>query len=263
MKLNGRRRVGVLLLAALALGLAVFAATALRRSRHLSGSETGAVEVRRIALTEAPWAVQEAAGQLGASQVGYAMPVGPVTYLIISTGESGERIDVVGAARDPEFKSWVNVDLRSNQSGERLLVLLMRAAITDQHSVRFWLDGHAGRIPALINPDHLPLVRLPDAGAMVLVSPASGARVTGAGLQITGYCRLQDGEFNVQVFAGGKGRLLGQALGLRAAGGAPDWGSFKVSVPVAVPPDVTDGVVLIYDLRSGAKSAVRVRFSSK
>jgi len=259
----GRREAGVLLLAALMLGVAAVAATQFRHSRPQSGFEVGKVAVRRMAISEAPWAVQEAAGRLGTSRVAYAMSVGPVTYLVISTAETGERVEVVGAERDQEFKSRINVNLRRSPNGERLLVVLMQAAITDQQSVRFVLDGGSGRIPALLNPDGLPLVRLPDAGGLVLVSPESGARISGTGLQVSGFSRLVDGEFNVQVFAGGKGRLLGQAMGLRAAGGAPDWGSLRVNVPISIPPGVTDGVVLVYDLRSGAKSAVAVRFGGK
>jgi hypothetical protein len=216
--------------------------------------------IARVTLAQAPLRVREAAQQLATSRVGYVIPDGDVSYLIISTGMGGERIDVAGARRAGTI---IDIDVRTNATkGEALIIAKLNAAVTDTRLVQFHLDGYAAGIPALVNADNLPLVTLPDKEALVMVMPAGGDRIAGGTVQVSGYARIFEANVSVAVYSAGKGRILGQQ-NVTAAIGAPNWGSFKINVPYEQVAGLTDGVVLVYDNDSGAKLAIPIRFGSK
>lgn len=261
---EAKRRLGLVLAAVLAVGLLAFAAFHLIRwQRDGSPLSQGDVSIRKITLAEAPSMVQEAAAKLQASRIAYAMPAGRSTYVIISTGPNGERLELAGARRDQVLSNMINVNLKSSSRGDRLILALVDATVADQRGIRVLVDGFPGMVPSLVNTDSLPLTVLPETGALAVVSPEYNVRVAGSSVEVSGFARFLSGRFNIQVFAAGKGRVLGEALEVRASAGAPDWGSFRVSVPINLPAGVSDGVVLIYDNDTGAKVAIPVRFGSK
>jgi hypothetical protein len=255
------KQLGLMLAVIVGLGLMAFAAINLFRSHPGGGGTAGGnVAVKRVALSEAPQSVREAAAQLAASKVGYVMPQGPMAYLIISAGPNGGGIDLAGAKR---AGSIIDIDVRSKAGGDRVVIGLLQAPVADTRMVQFHLDGEAAGIPALINTDNLPLVSLPDKGGIVMVAPVTGERLAGTMVQVTGYARLYEGRFHATVYSAGKGRVLGESKSVVAATGSPNWGSFKVNIPVDVPQGMTDGVVLVYDEQTNTKVAVPVKFGSK
>jgi hypothetical protein len=256
---NRTKHLGVILLILLGLGLAAFAAVNILHWRG-GGAKTGGMGIARITLAQAPLRVREAAQQLAASRVGYVVPDGNVSYLIISTGIGGERVDVAGAKRSG---SIIDIDVRSNATkGESLIIAKLNAPVTDARLVQFHLDGYAAGLPALVNADNLPLVTLPNKEALVLVSPTAGDRIAGGMVQVSGYARIFEANVSVAVYSAGKGRILGQQ-NVTAAIGAPNWGSFKINVPYEQVAGLAEGVVLVYDNDSGAKLAVPIRFGAK
>ncbi len=264
MSVESRKRMGLLLAALLAIGLLAFAAVHLVRwQREGRPVSQGDVAIRKITMAEAPTTVQEAASKLQTSRVAYAMPSGRYTYVIISTGPNGERLELAGAKRDPVLASMINVNTKSSSRGDRLIIAALDAQVADVRNIRVLVDGYPGMVPLLVNADSLPLTVLPDTGALAVVAPEYNVRVVGSSVEVSGFARFFGGRFNIQVFAAGKGRVLGEALEVRASAGAPDWGSFRVSVPVSVPQGVTEGVVLIYDNETGAKVSIPIRFGSK
>lgn len=260
---DAKRKLGLALAATLALGLIIFAAVNLLRPGADQPRTSDSVAIRKITLAETPSMVQEAVDKLQASKIAYAIPQGRSTYLVISTGASGERLELAGARRDQVLTATININLKSSSRGDRLIIAKLEDTVVDVRNIRVLVDGFPGMIPALINLDSLPLTTLPDVGELAVVSPEYNVRVMGNAVQVTGYARIFNGRFNIQVFSAGKGRILGEALEVRAAAGAPDWGSFRVNVPVNLSVGVREGVVLIYDPDSGAKVAIPVYFGSK
>ncbi len=257
-----RRHFGMLLAGLLALGLIAFAVINLLRWYGGGSWQDGGPALRHIPLSEAPLSVQQAAARLAESRVGYAMPLGEVTYLIISTGSHGEQL-VLDGARQMEGSRYVDINLRSVTRGDRLIIAELEMPISDARMVQFNLDGYPAAIPALVNTHGLPLVALPEKGSFAVVSPKAGVRLMGHTVQVSGYARIFEGRFNVAVYSVNKARPLGQATGVAAAVGAPNWGSFRANVPVQIPAHITEGIVLIYDEQTGAKLPIKVRFGSK
>lgn len=256
-----RRSFGILLAALLALGLIAFAViNVLRWHRGGPSKETG-IAIVPIALSEAPADVQEAAAVLKTSRVGYAMPKGKTTYLIISTGQSGEAIKLVGAMSEEGNAGPIGVHLQTSTYGQQMVVARMDMAVADTRAIYFYLDGQMAAIPAVVNAHGLPLTAFPDKAQIVVVSPLAGERMAGNMVQVTGYARVFEAGFQVQVIAAGKGRVIGEAVGYAAAG-APNWGSFRVTVPVNAA-GVTEAIVVLHESQSGAKAAVPIKFGSK
>lgn len=253
-----KRHFGVLLLVLLGLGLAAFAVVNLFKPG--GPTKPGGITVTRIPLAQAPLQVREAAEKLAVSRVGYVIPQGETAYLIISTGNGGERVDVAGARRSGTI---IDIDVRSSSSGDRLIVAVLKAPVTDTRLVQFHLDGYAAAIPALVNADNLPLRELPDKGSLVLISPVAQERVAGGTVQVSGFARIFEGQISIAVYSAGKGRILGESRNVSAAIGAPNWGSFKVNIPFEEVRGLTEGVVLVYDEDSGAKVAIPVKFGAR
>ena len=254
-----RKQLGVMLLVVLGLGLAAFAILNIFGGKPGSPTKPGGLTVTRIPLAQAPLQVREAAEKLGTSRVGYVIPQGNISYLVISTGPAGERIDVTGARRSGTI---VDIDVRSSASGEQLIVALLKAPVTDTRLVQFHLDGYAAGIPALVNTDNLPLMALPDKGSIAIAGPVGQERVAGGMVQVSGFARIFEGQISIAVYSAGKGRILGESKNVTAAIGAPNWGSFKVNIPYEVIKGLTEGVVLVYDQDSGAKVAIPVKFGT-
>lgn len=257
-----RRRLAQLVLVLMGIGLVAYAAISIlhwQKPGTIPDKNKGLM-VRKIAMTEAPQSVQEAAAKLALSRVGYAMPVGDATYLIISTGDMGERIEVAGAR---STGGLIEVDSRTTGNGERQVVAVLNTRVADQRSIQFNLDGHPAVIPILVNVDDLPLVALPTKGSLALVNPVANARIQGGIVEIAGYARVFEGRFNITVYSDGKGRVLGEAKGVAAAAGAPNWGSFKLTVPVDLSSGATKGYVLVQDEDTGYKLLIPVQFGKK
>lgn len=255
-----KKQLGVMLLVILALGLAVFAALNILKGGTGGPPTPGGLTVTKIPLAKAPLPVREAAEKLGTSRVGYVIPQGNEAYLVISTGPAGERVDVGGAKR---AGTMIDIDVRSDSAGERLIVALLKAPVADTRMVQFHLDGIAAGIPALVNRDNLPLLPLPDKGSIVIGSPLAQERVAGGTVQVSGFARIFEGQISIAVYSAGKGRVLGESKNVSAATGAPNWGSFKVNIPYEVIRGLTDGVLLVYDEESGAKVAIPIKFGAQ
>jgi hypothetical protein len=257
-----KRHLGLFLAALLALGLLAYAVVHLLRWQSGGEAKEGGITVRQIALNQAPMMVQDAAARLATSRVGYVMPMGDVTYLVISSGVMGERMVIVGARRAPD-SPLIAVRLGSATNGEPLIVAEMKASVSDPRMVHFELDNYTGVIPALINRDGLTLARLPDKEMLAMVGPQPNTRVMGNMVQVSGYARFPDGRVSIQVFSTGKGRVLGEATNVVVAALGPDWGSFRANVPLTLPQGTDEGVLLIYHPQSDAKVAIPVRFGAK
>lgn len=253
-----RRQLSILLATLLALGLIAFAV--INVLHWYRGGAKAAEQLQRLQLHEAPMMVQEAAAKLSSSRAGYAIPFGNATYVVISTGPGGERIDLAGVKVE---QNYVDINLRTSSAGERLLIAKLNRAVSDTRMVQFNLDGHFALIPSLVNAHNLPLVALPDKQSFVITAPAAESRIMGNELQVSGYARVFEGQFSITVFSANKGRILGEVSAASAAVGAPNWGSFKVNVPLNLPAGITEGVLLVYDQESGAKVAVPIRFGTK
>jgi hypothetical protein len=253
-----RRLLGIILVALLGLGLVSFAVVHVIKWRTTKVPPKPSSMIKVIKPSEAPLSVQEAAAKLAGSRVAYAIPMGRVTYLIISTGDMGELLEVAGAQ---VMGSSVNIKVGNSSTGNRLLVARLDMTVNDTRMLALQMNGQEAGIPWLVNVDQLPLVNLPDKATMVLTSPVEGSRLTGTTIEVTGYARILPGQFSVKVFSNGKGRVLGDAK-VTTAAGAPNWGSFKVSVSVAIPQTVTDGVVVLYDEARGTNLVVPVKFTA-
>lgn len=252
-----RRQLSILLATLLALGLIAFAV--INVLHWYRGGAKAGDEIQRIQLHEAPMLVQEAAARLSNSRVGYAIPFGKATYVVISTGMGGERIDLAGVTVGQQY---VDINLRSSSSGDRLIIAKLNRLVADTRMLQFNLDGHFALIPALVNLDNLPLVALPDKQSFVVTAPLAESRIMGSMVQVSGYARTFEGHFSITAFSANKGRVLGEAH-VRAAAGAPNWGSFKVNLPLSLPEGITEGVLLVYDQETGAKVAIPIKFGAK
>jgi len=255
-----RRQFGLVLLVLLLSGLAAIAVvSALRWELGRLGST---VAYRLIGLDNAPVVVQEAARQLKHSRVAYAVPVGSATYLIISAGDAGSGLELK-AVRAGQPAGRLDVELGTRAKGERLILATIPTRPDDMAAVHFRLDGREGRLPALLNPDRVPLVGLPSEGGLVVQSLQPEATVTGGVVEVAGFARTGSGQISIQVFGDGVQVPLGELLRLKAATTAPNWGSFRAAVPVDVRHTVSHGVVLVYDPDSGTKAVIPVRFGHK
>lgn len=257
-----KRQLALFLATITVLGLLAYAGLQINRWRSAGGSIGGGLATGQISLRDAPEEVQAAAARLAPSRVGYAIPMGTTTYLIISTGSSGEMVSLVGAERIRGVPPKAVVNLRSNPGGQRMIIARVHGMPALPADITFAVDGRPGAIPALVNRDGLPLVTLPEAGHLAVITPESNARLVGSTLEVTGYARLHSGRLSVQVFTAGKGRVLAESLTVAAAA-YPDWGSFRTRISVDVPPGSSDGVLLVYDPDSGAKAVIPIRFAGK
>lgn len=223
------------------------------------GTKSDEITLRKIPLYQAPMLVQEAAAKLARSRVGYVMQVGEVQYLVISSGEMGERLELKGAQK-MQGKPVVGVQLSTGAAGERLLVAEIRPGVADPRLLRFDLDGRVGAIAALINLHGLPLVSLPDKEQIALVGPQPNVRVMGSMVQVSGFARVPDGRLQMQVLSAGKGQVLGEGKDVLTAAPGPDWGSFRVNIPLHLLSQEGEAVLMVYHLDSEAKIAVPIRY---
>lgn len=260
MRPDRSKQILVLLVSMLAVGLLAFAVISFLRWQDGGPKENDGLVIRPIPIDQAPAFVREAAMRLAPSRVGYVMPQADMAYVIISAGQSGERLELAGARRAGTI---IDIDVRTSSTGQPVLIGLLQTPVMDTRLVQFHLDGYAAGIPALVNRDSLPLMALPDKASLALVAPVEAERIMGNTVQISGYARIFEAQFSVTVFAAGKGRVLGEVQHVMAATGAPNWGSFRVNVPVTVPVGVLDGIVLVHDEQSGAKLAVPIKFGAK
>jgi len=262
MPMERRRQLAILVASVLAIGLLVFASVHV--ARWYRGGEASVQQgIRRIPLREAPMEIQEAAGRLASSRVAYAIARGATTYLIISTGIMGERIELGTSPLPTQQGAPFELNVRSSPGGERLIIAAVGSQSVNPNAIRYLLDGMPGRIPALINPDGLVPVTLPDEGGLVVTGPDPHAYILGNVIHISGFARLPSGRFQVQVLAAGKGRILGELKDAIASTGAPNWGSFRVSVPIEVPEGVTAGTVVVHDPVTGARVPIEVQFGRR
>lgn len=264
MTVDRKKHLAMLLAALVATGMLIFAGVHLARWVKTGGDLKGGLSARRIPLRDAPAMVQSAAAHLMGSRVAHVIPMGEVTYLVVSAGTSGERLSLVGARRESAAGAEaLRVDLKSDPAGDRVLIAVLNAGVVSARSVGVTIDGRMGLVPRLINDDALPLSALPEFESLVVLFPQEGVRLAGSAVEVTGFARLPGGRLSIQLFTAGKGRSLGEEATVVASAGSPDWGSFRALIPANVPDGVTEGVVLVYDKESGAKVAIPVRFGSK
>lgn len=258
-----RKRQLALFLATIAiLGLLGYASFQIAAWRSAGGSIGGGLAVKQISLRDAPEEIQAAAAHLAPSRVGYAISTKGATYLVISTGSSGELVSLAGAERIQGVPTRVQVNLRASPGGHKLIIARIHGLGFTPAQVGFAIDGREGAIPALVNHDGLPVVTLPNSEHLAVLAPEINARVVGGSIEVQGYARLHSGRLSVQVFSAGKGRVLGESVTTTAAD-YPDWGSFRTRVQVEVDPSHREGVLLIYDPDSGAKAVIPIRFADK
>lgn len=258
-----RKRQLALLLATISiLGLIGYAGFQIAAWRSAGGNIGGGLTVKQISLRDAPEEVQVAASRLAPSRVGYAISMKGATYLVISTGSSGELVSLAGAERSQGIPTKVQVNLRASPNGHKLIIARIHGLGLSPAHVSFAIDGREGAIPALVNQDGLPVVTLPLSEHLAVLAPEINARVVGGTIEVKGYARLHSGRLSVQVFSAGKGRILGESITTTAAD-HPDWGSFRTRVQVEVDPSHREGVLLVYDPDSGAKAVIPIRFADK
>lgn len=262
-KQNVRRKLGFVLATLVAGGLLAFAGVSVLRwhARQNDGNpNAGKVQAEAVPLEQAPVLVQQVAGRLTSSRVGFAVPADRDTYLVISTGESGERV-VLDAVKAHRGKALDVTLTQSPAAGGRLLVVRVHDKLSVGHVIRYYLDG-VNAIAAVVNADNLPPVPLPAAGTLAVVAPRPNGRVTGTQLTVSGFARIGvDETLSVRVLGGEKGQVLGEASGIRAAALAPDWGSFRVALPLEIPESVTTGTVWVVNDKTGERVSVDVRLS--
>lgn len=219
---------------------------------------TQRVTLTPVRLMDAPAEVADAAARLMHSRVGYAMPVGGRTYLIVSSGSDDLKMSLVGAVGQPGTgtPSFVDVNLATSSSGERLMILA--APIAGGAEYQFNLDGTYAAIPTLHNRHGLPLVTLPHVGGFVVISPASDETVSGRTFDVSGYARVFEAQFTLKAMSA-KGRILAETQVMPAAG-APSWGSFVASLTLPEGEMPETGFLVLEDPMTEAKLVVPVRF---
>jgi hypothetical protein len=220
---------------------------------------TTAVSLRTVSLDTAPMAVQAAAKALQSSRIAYAVKSGAQTYLIVSTGPSGETIAAMTANAQPSASkpSFVDVMVQPNASGSRLLILAM--PITQDAEFQVNLGGKMAAIPTLYNQHGLALMELNETSGFALINPSTNVTVQGDLLYLEGYARVFESSFSAKLLSA-KGRVLAEAQ-VKAAAGAPNWGSFVTAMKLTERP--TEATLVLFDEMSGAKLTIPVRFSSK
>ncbi len=209
-------------------------------------------------MTEVPQVVAEAAKVLQNSEVGYAMVAEGKTYLIISTGRDSVKITAERVVAEPDelSPSLVDIHLKSDPQGASLLIGSLPLAGATRY--QFPLDGMYAVIPALYNPHGLPLTDLPRTGGFTLVAPLADAMVEGRVLSIGGYARVFESGFMATLVAD-DGTLL-KDMGIHAAAGAPDWGSFLAEMDLAGVKLPERGKLILTDALTGARYELPLRF---
>lgn len=217
------------------------------------------VPLRTVDMASAPMEVQAAARALQTSRVAYAIKSGGQTYLIISTGRNGEMISAATAAAQPSAANprFVDVTVQSNAGGSRLLILALPIGQEAEYQVN--LGGKAAAIPTLYNQHGLALVELNERTGFALVHPSTNVAVQGDVLFLEGYARVFESSFNAKLISA-KGRVLAEAQ-VKAAAGAPNWGSFTTAMKLTERP--TEATLVLFDEMSGAKLTIPVRFAGK
>lgn len=217
------------------------------------------VPMRTVDLASAPVEVQAAARALQTSRVAYAIKSGGQTYLIISTGKSGEMVSASMAEAQPNATNprFVDVMLQPSASGSRLLVLALPIGQEAEYQVN--LSGKTSAIPTLYNQHGLALVELNETTGFALVHPSASVAVQGDILFVEGYARVFESSFNAKLLSA-KGRVLAEAQ-VQAAAGAPNWGSFTTAMKLTERP--TEATLVLFDEMSGAKLTIPVRFAGK
>ena len=211
-------------------------------------------------MGKSPLLVQETAHRLATSRVGFAVEIDKETYLIISTGDGGERV-VLDAIRAGSG-NMANVFLKQSPNGARLLIVKVAGKEVKGRLVRYYSDSQM-ILPSLVNPNYVPPVALPAKSNLVLVEPRAGAKIAGKSLMVSGFARLGvDERFSVKVIADGKGLVLASQEGLRAAALSPDWGSYWETIQVQLPPGVAglNATVYLVNEKTGERIAVPVHF---
>ncbi|HEY3365666.1 MAG TPA: hypothetical protein VGK74_11475 [Symbiobacteriaceae bacterium] len=262
-KRSYKRTLGFVLATMLAGGLLAFAAVSVLRWH--GGQIAGVPESRSISaavleLGKSPLLVQETAHRLSTSRVGFAVDIDKDTYLIISTGDGGERI-AMDTVRVRSGK-MADVLLKQSPNGSRLLVVRVAGKDVKGLLLRYYIDNTV-IIPSMVNPNYVPPVALPAKTNLVLVEPRAGARIAGKTMMVSGFARLGvDERFSVKVIADGKGVVLASQEGLRAAALAPDWGSFWETIQVQLPQGITgvNATVILLNEKTGEKISVPVHF---
>jgi hypothetical protein len=255
----------IMLLVGAALGLAVAMAGALyfagaRDPGPVTKPPVGSNElpIRTVALASAPADVQAAARALERSRVAYAVKSGSQTYLIISTGQSGERMEAVRAEAQDSYGSakFVDVTLQPNATrGERLLILAFSFSTDAEFQVN--LGSKVAAIPTLYNQHGLALIDLPDHGAFALVFPEANATVTSDVLFLEGYARVFEGQFSAKLLSP-KGRVIAEGA-VHAAVGGPHWGSFSTALKLTERP--AEATLILFDEDAGARLEVPLRLA--
>lgn len=219
---------------------------------------TQRVMLTQIGLGDAPAEVADAAARLMHSRVGYAMPVGGRTYLIVSSGSDNLKMSLVGAVGQPGTgtPSFVDVNLASSTGGGRLMIL--SAPIAGGAEYQFNLDGTYAAIPTLINRHGLPLITLAHDGRFALISPASDEVLSGRTVEVSGYARVFEAQFTLKAMSA-KGRVLAETQVMPAAG-APSWGSFVASLTLPDGEMPETGFLVLEDPMTEGKLVVPVRF---
>lgn len=260
MRKEQRRQLGLLLLVLLLSALAAFAVVSALRWEM--GRMGGSVAFRTVGLDSAPVAVQEAARQLKHTRVAYAIGVGSATYLVVSAGDAGNGL-ALKSVRTGRQAGQLDVELVSQSKGERLILATVPTRPENMADVHFRLGGREGQLPVLLNPDGVTPGALPEEGGLLVQSPRPEAPVAGRELEVAGFARTGSGQISIQVFGEGVQVPLGETLRLKTATTGPNWGSFRVKIPLDLPPTVSRGTVLVYDPDSGIKALIPVRFGQK
>lgn len=217
------------------------------------------VPLKSIDLASAPMEVQAAARALQTSRVAYAIKSGGQTYLIISTGKSGEMVTASTAQAQPNATNprFVDVMLQPSASGSRLLILALPIGQEAEYQVN--LNGKTAAIPTLYNQHGLALVELNESTGFALVHPSANVAVQGDILFVEGYARVFESSFNAKLISA-KGKILAEAQ-VKAAAGAPNWGSFTTAMKLTERP--AEATLVLFDEMSGAKLTIPVRFAGK
>lgn len=251
--------VGLVLLAV----LLTWGVTALRKMAGAVGNGgQSAVQLSVMDLNALPADVRDAADKLRSSKLGYAMTRGNKTYVIISTGEDSltVRYDRAVLVATKGVPTRVDVHLTRDVSGSRLLVLqaTFKGSTTEVADYQFDVDTEAAAIPALHNPHNLPLVALPADSRFVVLEPVRGQVTDQFPLRFAGYARVFEGQFTVTLLSD-TGKELGKAY-VKAAAGAPNWGSFVGDLRPSVTELPDTGTIVFQGDEPAARLVIPVRF---
>jgi hypothetical protein len=246
-------------------GLILVVAAAAFGIRHLlqphttSRGKPAKTLVAEVNILSAPADVQEAAAKLATSRVGYPIVHPEATYLIVSTGNPGDRVALDSASAQPDSANptQVDVNFKANAAGQSLMIYSLPVTVETEYL--FNVDGKIAAIPTLHNPDKLPLVKLDATKRFSMVAPLENAMVGDSGtIHLEGYAQVFEAQFSIQV-ATAKGRIIGTGSG-HAAAGAPAWGSFKADVKYDASQATETGFIILSEGEPGAKIMIPVRF---